>query len=286
MSVINNAIAWSQFRLLGGWKNILLTSGAYAVVIAAAMFGLAYGLREPPSNTYAGFVLLFYILQCLLLLLYGTARVAQAARSDVRSRIIESHRMMPVAPFGAVLGYWLGASLQAIVLFGINFGLGAVAIAGASLPLQSWAIANAVLLAFGLFVWSIVLFFSFRSGLGLWGAVVVMLMIPFSQMQLLDFVPGASVLASPFIGRTIFDPRATLTLDWPFVVAGFAQAVIAALYLVAASRRYERDDVIGFGPTLGLLLLIAWAAVSMVGAAARDDFHAYRRIWNGPDPDT
>jgi hypothetical protein len=286
MAVLNNAIAFAQFRLLGGWKNLLLTSGAYAIILAAVMFGLVYGLRAPASNTYAGMLVLFFILQFLLLLLYGVARVAQAARSDVRSHIIESHRMMPVGPLAAVLGYWLGPEFQAFVLFAINLGLGAVAVAGAGLAMQSWLIANGVLLAFSLFVWAIVLFFSFRSGLALWIAIVAMLAVPLSEFQVLDLVPGANVLASPLIGHTIFDLRTTLTLDWPFAVAGIVQAVIAALYLLAAARRYERDDAVGFKPLLGLLLLIAWVTASIIGAAARDQFHPFRRMWNRPDPET
>jgi len=61
------------------------------------MAAFVRGMREPAAATFMGFVVLFFALQVLTLLLYGTVRVASSARSDVRSGVIESHRLMPMS---------------------------------------------------------------------------------------------------------------------------------------------------------------------------------------------
>jgi len=125
-----NAIAWAQFRLLGGWKNTLITGIAYAAIMGATMFGVARALTMSPSATLSYFVGLFLGLQVLALVMYGTFRVSAAVRSDVSSRVIESHRLMPLGSGSAIVGYLLGAPIQALCLFGINVVLGAIAASG------------------------------------------------------------------------------------------------------------------------------------------------------------
>lgn len=263
-AAFSNAIGWAQYRLLGGWANLLSTTGAYALILCTLMFGLAHGLHMPPARIYEAFIYLFFALQVLVALVYGTARVAGAIRSDMNSRLIESHRLMPVAPFQAVLGYLFGPSLQAFCVFAVNFVMGAVATAGAGVRQQMWFFSNVVLLLFCVFLWTIVAFFAFRSNwvFGLFVVGVVALLI--SPLQLLPLVAGLKVLVSPMIGTTIFDMRTGLTIDWPYLLAGGAQLVIGLLYLFAAARRYRRDDLIGFTPLMGLLLLGAWVGVSAV----------------------
>lgn len=283
MPVINNAIAWGQLRLLGGWRNLLITGAAYAVLLASTMFAFVRGMRQPASATYGGFVTLFLSLQVMAMLFYGTARVGSAARSDVRTRIIESHRLMPTSPAAAVLGYLFGASLQALVVFAINALLGAIAVTGAGLPMQSWVFSNAVLLAFCLWLWTVVLFFSFRTPWAMWAGIVIFLAFWISSGMLLEVLPGAAVVISPLMGHTIFDMRSGARIDWPYAAAAAAQAVIGVMYFVACTRRYLRDDAIGFGPLLGLLLLAMWVAVSVLGIGGWDEFRMSARWRSGLD---
>src|SRR5579864_3812639 len=116
-----NAIWWAQFRLLGGWKNLLLTVGAYAAILGTTMFTLVRAVREVRSTTFGYFVGLIVGLQALVLVVYGTLRAAGAVRADVTSRIIESHRLMPLTAGNAVLGYLLGSTIQAMAFFAVNF---------------------------------------------------------------------------------------------------------------------------------------------------------------------
>jgi hypothetical protein len=263
-AAFSNAIGWAQYRLLGGWRNLVSTTGAYALILCTLMFAFAHGLHIPSSRVYEMFIYLFFVLQVLVVLIYGTSRVSGAIRSDMNSRLIESHRLMPVAPFQAVLGYLFGAPLQAIAVYVVNFVLGAIAISGVGMRQQSWLFSNAILLIFCVFLWTILAFFSFRSNWA-FGLFVIGLVAPLiSPIQLLALVPGLKVLVSPMIGSTIFDLKTGLTIDWAFVFAVAAQVFIGLLYVLAAARRYWRDDEIGFTPIMGLLLLGAWVAVSAV----------------------
>jgi len=98
-------IGWAQFRLLGGWKNLLTTALAAGLIGAAAMFALVKGVRQPAPLTFGYFINLFLGLQVLVLLIFGATRASGAVRGDMTSRMIESHRLMPAPPAGALLGY-------------------------------------------------------------------------------------------------------------------------------------------------------------------------------------
>ncbi|HSU68288.1 MAG TPA: hypothetical protein VLJ39_15525 [Tepidisphaeraceae bacterium] len=272
MGIFNNAIAWSQFRLLGGWKNLAATCGAYFVVFAGLMFGLAYGLRQPAGTTFSVFIGLFLAIQVLALLLYGTVRVAGAVRGDVRSGMLESHRLMPFGSGAAVLGYLFGAPLQAFLLFGANYILGAIAVNGAGLPEKSWVYSNAILLAFALTLWSGVLFFAFRSAFALWGGILVLFGILVSMQGLFVILPAAAVLVTPLRGDTIFDMRTGMSFETPDAASLAAQFAIACLFLLAARRRYDEETPVAFSPLLGLGMLATFVAVSIVGIVYVDQF--------------
>jgi hypothetical protein len=254
-----NAIGWAQYRLLGGPRNLLTTSIAYAVIASTVMFVIVRATPPPRSITldYCTKFLLF--IQVLVLLVYGTMRVGAAVRADVRSRMIESHRLMPAPSLGAVLGYLFGPTVQAVILFVLNCLLGAVAVAGAALPSRWWLVANAVLLCFSVFLWSMLIFFSFRSGAARTMAVlgIVGLIFPPIHMLLILISP-LHVLVTPLIGNTIFDPRFGLADTELIAGASGLQLLFIALYLIASARRYRSDDVIAFDPLLALGLLAGW----------------------------
>jgi len=128
----SNAIGWVQFKLLGGTRNLCVTSVAYAIVVIAVMF-LATQLENPPSFAVLGRgAPVIMSVQLIVLLLYGTLRVGHAVRLDVNGSMIESHRLMPVSSISAVLGYLFGSTAQAFSLFVINIVLGAACVSVAS----------------------------------------------------------------------------------------------------------------------------------------------------------
>ena len=78
-----------------------------------------------------------------------------AIRGDLNSRMIESHRLMPITPAEAVFGYMLGGASQVLLLAALNFVIGAVLCAMGGLQTDRWILSTGVLLVFAVFVWSI-----------------------------------------------------------------------------------------------------------------------------------
>src|ERR1700683_5871684 len=94
----DNAIAWAQFRIKGGWKNLLTVSLGYAALIAVGV-SLAYQSGHTPSDRrdiMEGASLMLLVAQVIILLLLGSMAVGGAIRNDLHNRQIESHRL--VAP--------------------------------------------------------------------------------------------------------------------------------------------------------------------------------------------
>ena len=51
-AIFNNPIAWSHFRIRGGWKNHLFSAGGYALLILVI---IAFSVHlNPGMGTFAG----------------------------------------------------------------------------------------------------------------------------------------------------------------------------------------------------------------------------------------
>jgi hypothetical protein len=268
----DNAIAWVQVRLRGGPRNLLMTTGAYAAVIGLGMIGSVQLLPDRPSQVMSGWALGIMVLQAGVLLLFAPSRVAGAIRSDLTTGIIESHRLMPLLPAQAVVGYILGASSQAVCLAVANLALGCVAAVGAGVSAVHWLGANALLMAFAAFLWVVLALAAFNPR-NVGGLLIFLPVAMFmGQGGALGLAPGLAILVTPLLGASVFDMSATLGgVSEGYAMSVAAQVVVGTLCFVAAARKYRRSDVIGFTPTLGLLLLAAWVGMSWVGTLWWDE---------------
>ncbi len=124
---VDNAISWAQFRLRGGFKNLLLTSIAYTLV-AVFFIELFYQLADRPGEKMQLLEvasLIDLIFQCAFLLILCGNIVAGSLRRDITNHLIESHRLMPLSPVQAIVGYLAGTTVQILTLCAINFAIGA-----------------------------------------------------------------------------------------------------------------------------------------------------------------
>jgi hypothetical protein len=269
-----NPIFYSQFRIRGGWRNIGIFSGAYAAIIGGLIWFTASS-AEPRHYTDAllGWLDGLLGLQVFLLLLFGSSRVSSTVRADVTGKIIESHRLMPLSAFSAVVGYVTGPPIQAICLAIVNFLLGLFAAEGAGIEIQRWMVANGMLAAFVLLIWIVTaqLAFTIRGGFLL--LVIVISIALFSSGGTMVLLPALSVLTCPILARSVFDLRASVTnVTFPYASAIVAQFIIGAVCFSAAMRKYRLPDASGFNVPLGLLLLAAWTAISLVGIRFSTEF--------------
>jgi hypothetical protein len=212
-------------------------------------------------------------LQIFTLLLYGANRVSAVVRADITSKIMESHRLMPTSAFSAVMGYVVGAPVQAIALAVVNYLVGIFAADGAGVPQECWLIANAMIGAFALMAWAVTAQIAFAARGAFLLMVIATLMGVFSNGAALVLLPGLSVITSPLIGRSVFRLSATMDdLSFAFAVALIAQFVIGAICFRAAMRKYRWPEAVGFSPLVGLLLVAAWVVTSLLGLNRIDEF--------------
>lgn len=272
LRVFDNAIVFAQFRLKGGLRTLLFVSGLSAVGIAALMSLTVQVNPDSPTRTLAGWVGGLLVLQALLLLLVGSSRVARAVRKDLASGMLESHRLMPIAPIHAVCGYIVGGCSMLLAVWLVLFVAGLVAQSLAGGPVQYWVLANLLLLSFAAFWWCLVVFSTLFFG---GASLLVGLLIAgvwFSGGQILWLIPATGVLASSLLSVSIFDVRLVDRVDWPLAVSLLAQASFGSVFLYGAGRcfRSESQPVLGVRGTL--LLLLVWCAISAVGLQWQEAF--------------
>src|SRR5215213_8992387 len=106
--VVDNAIGWGQFQLNGGWRNTLSVPAGYAVILGGLIYLSAAIEPRQATLAYSLWTKGLIAIQFALLVLHGTNRVIGGIRRDVTGQLIESHRLMPVTPLHAVLGYIFG----------------------------------------------------------------------------------------------------------------------------------------------------------------------------------
>lgn len=261
-----NPLAWGQFQLRGGWKSFWSTTIGYSVVVGAGLL-LVVRLSDGAPGSLFGLKTAFTGLQAGLLVLFVATRVSTAIRQDHTSRMIESHRLMPMSPAQAVMGYLIGPSAQPLSICAANVLLGVGLCAAVGSPVIIWLTVNVVLLLFGMFGTVLSAFgaFSGRPGgaaVGWIGSLVGLV----NFFTIGSILPAVNVLATPLLGTSIFN----MSVAGRDAVATYApstvfQLLIAGVCFAAACRRYRRDDRPGLGWDLGLALLAAWVATSAFG---------------------
>jgi hypothetical protein len=225
------------------------------------------------SRTLFGWTSGLLGLQGACLILYISGRVSTAVRQDIQTRIIESHRLMPLPPMHAVAGYITGAAAQPLIFSGGLFLVGGIAATAGGVSMSRWAFANLILLAFSASLWVAAAYAAFGSKFG--GFLIFFpILIPYmSQGGVLVLLPGLTVLLSPIIGSSIFDLRTGgLILPATYAISFAAGAYFATILFIAAARKYLRSDAIGVDSILGLCLIAGWTAVSWAGLREWDDF--------------
>lgn len=267
-----NAIAYAQFQLRGGWrKTVPLLAGFTLVVSVAILLSIQFNPKYR-TDVLFGWTTALLIVQGLLLVLYGCNRITASIRQDLSGRMIESHRLMPMPGAHAVAGYIMGSVSQGVMLAVITFLIGTFTAAGAGIAFERWVMSNAILASFAVFLWCISCLAGFLPK-GAGGITWFLIMIPmFGEGGALSLLPGLTVLLSPLIGPSIFTMRGSYSLPWTYAASFAVQIYFALICLVGATRKYQRVDAEALGVNLGLALLFGWAAVSWVGIRQWDEF--------------
>jgi hypothetical protein len=282
---IYNPIGWAHLQLRGGFRNTVATTIGYTLIISMLIFATVRLNPQSSNRIFSAWTIGMLGLQIGILMLFGCMTVGSAVRLDHTSKMIESHRLMPTSAASAILGYVLGAPCQALSMALANFIIGAVVANSAQVTLTRWAMANAILLGFVIFIWVVVVFFGFLAQTAFrWIISVLSIGFWVSQGQLLILLPGITVLVSPLIGHSIFSMRLRGTqLSWEYIASAVSQILIGSICFIGATRKYRRADTPALGAELGLVLLASWILLSFMGIYYWDSFSP---SWLGDDADT
>ena len=282
---VDNPVTWANFYRRGGFRTILGTAGAYFAIL----LGLIYlNVRVNPrraDSAYESWAVGLMALQVLFSVVIASGRVTATIRGDVTSGMMESLRMMPLAARQAIAGYLASTAATTSGFIAANFVLGLLVTVLAQQSPQQWVMANALLLAFALLVWTVSAFMALvirGAGVVIVGASVVGLAW---NVGLLYVAPGLSVLAGMVIGGSVFDLRGSrVALDGPVALSLASQLLIGWLFFAGAARKYRRPDDLALGGSLSVLLLLAWVTVTLLAIAFPEGFTpAYRRWRYSPD---
>lgn len=262
---IDQAIGWAHWKVRGGFKAASQRTLMYSI-LAVALIMLTW--RFDPLRTQQMLAawrgILLAIESAVLVLMAGSA-INSAVRSDFTSGMMESHRLMPVAPLTAITGYIWGPALPSVFLASGAFILGlAVTMTGGMSPI-AWLLPSFVMFTFAIFCWVVTVYISMITrAAAMYFGIIISLLVATQGLWLL-IIPGTLLLTTPAMHRTVFtatvmDPDLNVLLGEGL----FCQAMIGSILFIGASRRYRRDSDSALGVTLGLILLLMWVMMSMV----------------------
>ena len=125
------AIGMAHFQIAGGFKSLIIVITVYLAIFFGGLGLYLYAdrLSTFPSGLSSVLVSLLLAFEAFVLIIVGSFRVASAIRMDISTRMIESHRLMPVPSWRAVMGYLLGATTH-VVAFALTNVLLAYLMAG------------------------------------------------------------------------------------------------------------------------------------------------------------
>ncbi|HEV8291456.1 MAG TPA: hypothetical protein VGP94_06015, partial [Tepidisphaeraceae bacterium] len=158
-----NPIGWAHLQLRGGLRNTIATTIGYTLIISILIFATVRFNPHSAPRILGAWTVGMLGLQTGILLLFGCMTVGSAVRLDHTSKMIESHRLMPTSATSAILGYVFGAPCQALAMALANFIIGAIVAGSAHVAFTRWAMANAILVGFVIFIWVVVVFFGFLA---------------------------------------------------------------------------------------------------------------------------
>jgi hypothetical protein len=264
---VDNAIFWAQIRIRGGWKNLLTITVTYACIAAFSITFFRSLAETPRSKSDVLYISSIMILgvQTVMMLLLGSASVANAIRRDVANHQIESNQLMPLSPSQAIVGYIAGAVAHLIALCIVNLLIGAVLAQLRGTSVTDWLAVNALLFLFCLSVWTAMAMAAFVSR-AMFGLLFGLCSgITFSGGFIFVLVPGLLAFCTPMQGRTIFQGSSISRLTTGAVVAVVAQFLFALLCIRGAARKYVDAGAQSITLAPALATLGIWAGLSWFG---------------------
>ncbi|HWL94584.1 MAG TPA: hypothetical protein VNT79_13760 [Phycisphaerae bacterium] len=274
---ILSPLAWAQFQLNGGVKRLLGFAGIYAAVLLLANVFIYRAVNSThvgmPLATFAGGSLsITILLSAALLVLAGAGVINKAVLRDFNSDMLTSHRSTAMTGRIAVLGYLTGSPSTILAMTVINWVACTILAWLAGHPIYAPGFVFVMLLVLAALIWTgaVLTALSYRGKLS-FVAMLVPLFIIMANDELTHMLgahPGLALLMNLRILSSLQSAATTgltSTDAQAVIVSMLFQGMFALAFFIAASRKYLRDDVTAFTPTLAFAVVALWALVSAVG---------------------
>lgn len=263
--MIRNPLGWAQMMLMGGWKRLWAVAGLTAAgIIVCSM--MIYRAVNPNLSSFAqSAVGVLMMCEAVLLFFIASGQIKKALLRDFTTDMITSHRLSAMSGYTAVFGYVTGPitqilSMSAVIWVAMHVFISMVAPGvgiGRASMLAIPSVLYAIMLCAAATLWSlgVLIGLSTRGKAGVMG-VVVFLAIS-NNTSMFKIVPGLYVLfpLTEIVTNNIAT-AGSIAFDAPALLASaLIQTMLTLVFVIAAARKFHRDDVPAFTPTLAHILL-------------------------------
>lgn len=271
-----NPLLWLHLKLSGAWRtNASIVLVFAAIVITTASISYRMAAPGESGNVSAMMLGMLTAAQAAFVVLVSGAAIRRSVLRDFQTGMIESHRLSPMSGLRIVMGYLLGAPVQAMLLYLTTLVLGAYFAADYARSLgvpgaaAGWYFLQICLLILGFFLCALTLLLALASA---GKANVLGLMVVagiFGGWMIVAIVPGLALLA----GAMSLEVLAGMAIKGagaggsPLVlpIAAVVQTVLGLTFVAAACRKVRAPERAMFSIPLGLLLLAACGATLVIG---------------------
>jgi len=272
--MIRNPLGWAQLMLMGGWKRLWAVAGltSAGIIVCSVMIYRAVNLNLPAFAQNAVGVLM--MCEAVLLFFIASGQIKKALLRDFTTDMITSHRLSAMSGYTAVFGYVTGPITQILSMSAViwvamhvfismvtpSMGIGRVSML--AIP----SVLYAIMLCAAATLWSlgVLIGLSTRGKAGVLG-VVIFLAIS-NNTGMFKIVPGLYVLfpLTEIVTRNM-TTVGSIAFDAPALLASaLIQTTLTLVFVIAAARKFHRDDVPAFTPTLAHILLAICSLTSAV----------------------
>jgi hypothetical protein len=219
-ALINNPIAWAHFKVRGGLRSHLWSTAGFILLISAAV--TVTGRLHPSPGLFSAWTTGMLGMEMVILVFFGCASIGTAIRRDITVGLLESHRLMPISPGAAIMGYLTGPTLQALNLVAASFLIGTATATLGGVPMERWLMGNFTVVVFAAFLWITIAFSSFLFKNAFTTLIAVIAPAVSSGGSVIQMVPGLRILMAPVLGMSIFTlvgrtPRVENTYVYSFI---------------------------------------------------------------------
>lgn len=265
--IISNPLGWAQLQLVGGWRRFWMLAVLYGGTILFFSI-LIYRGAQPGLSISAfasGAMTLIIFVQAGLFFLVGTNQIRRAVQRDYTTDMITSHRLTAMSGAAAVMGYLTGTLAQVAAMTLMNW-LACTVFAyligpGPSQSLYAPTMLFVLMGVLAITCWSLAVLVALctRGKAAITGLLVVLGVA--SNLTITAALPGLFLLLA--IARvTMVTQAQTLPIDQNFVfISMVAQALLTVVFILAAARKYHRDDVQAFTLPLAYVLVAIWSLI-------------------------